>query len=699
MSPPAPPTGRLGTMGVPWVLFLAFFPANILLSYFPLSPGAKLWILFLGILLPFSLALRFLPAPETTAPFQKEFLPPLPPWAWVLLAAGAVFIRFYKLTTLSVWPNYDDGLWGFFAINFLHHWDWSPFYQDNSYPSSYAWGLALLFKCFGPSLFMVWFYPALLSLLAVPAGYAAARTVFSESFSLLVVLFLALGFWPAFVGRFGNQQVLTLLWECLWLWSLASWARDVSSSHPGYGKAALLGWVTALGFYIYISWVTVAFLTVLTLAVLALRRPLSYARPGAVFLSAFGLFLVPILKAGLVHNYGRIVHDIGSLDAAVPFAQHWATAEGYLSSLFWQTPPHRFSYQAVWGGLLDPLLGALFFLGLLDFLKAGRRPLRLWVLAALALFFIPGTLTHDVEPFRNLPMIPLLGVVCAAGLALLLEGVSPSRRWWALGGLVLVFAGSDFYHLAVQYHRIWDQPSVWKGYAKPMERYRAFQVLDRIQRDQGPGLVYSNFTPGLCDQTLSVADHAFNAAENPGLPWQGARWAAVLVSADDKPFLDQRFPGGKAYYLSQGLDAPDGGQMLWVMPVTPRNLGALRGWQAANDAFCCFPGRYYEILRDNLAKAYPAFQGDPFLESCYWEKLADLDFHVSGFKDTQKPMEDLGQGLKKGYATAHLYFRLAMFHLVRSEKEDAEKDLRKAMAAPLDLTSSRAQLDALKTGS
>lgn len=689
------PAKSLGSLLSPWVLFFIFLAANLLLSYFPLSLEGKLWTGFLGLLLPFGWALTRPPQALSDDPLRKEFLPSVPPWVWLLLGGAAAFVRFYRLTTLSVWPNYDDGLWGFFAINFTHHWDWSPFYRDNSYPSTYAWGLALLFKLFSPSLFLVRFYPALLSLLVVPAGYAAARTVFSKSFSLLGALFLALGFWPVFVGRFGNQQVLTLLWECLWLGALGRFAKSPPVPGPKAWEALLLGAVTALGFYIYISWVAVAFFTGATLAVLALRQPRTYARPGAFFLAAFGLFLSPILAAGLVHNYGRIVHDIGSLQGSVVFSDRLATAWGYVSALFWGTPPDRFSYQPVWGGLLDPLLGALFFLGLLEGFHQGRQPLRLWGLAGLLIFFIPGTLTHDVEPFRNLPMIPFLGVVCAAGMALLLRETIPARRGWVLGAMVLVFAGLGFYHLAGPYHRLWDDPAVWKGYAKPMERYRAFQILDQVQREKGPGLVYSNFTPGLCDQTLSVADHSFNAAENPSLPFNGASWSALLVNAGYQPFLKRRFPQGKAYYLSQGLDTADGGEMLWVMPLTAADLPDLKAWQAANDAFCCFPGRYYEILRDNLVKAHPAFQADPLLESCYWEKLADLDFRVSGFKNAQKPAEDLEIGLKDGYGAAHLYYRLGVFHLMLSRKKEAAVDLRKALAAPLDLTASQALLKSI----
>jgi hypothetical protein len=679
----------------PRAYFLIFLLSNILLSYFALSLPMKLWVLLLGLMLPFFLGLSFRHS-STGPPINLstwEFLPPVRAWVWILLAAAACFVRFYKLTSLSVWPHYDEALWGFLAIDFYHHWDWSLFYQDNPYPSAYFWGLGILFKLFQPSVFLVWFYPALLSIFVVPFGYIAARQYFSKSISFLMTLFLALSFWPNFIGRFGNQQILTLLAEFFLLFLLGRFLK--ASSSPGAKKEAfLLGLFAALGFYIYISWVVIAFFA--GLAVIAVWRKktvLNFYLFLMFFLAAL-LFLAPLLQAGLFRNYLRTVRDVGTL-FSIPFNEWVMVACGYLSSLFWGVSKDIYSYQPVWGGFLNPVLGSLFMIGLLELIRSWNLLISKWLLLALVLFCIPGVFTHDLEPFRALPMIPFLLVICALGLSVLFKGIPLKRRLRWILALALVVAGLDFYHLAVRYHRIWDQESVWKGYAKPMERYRAFGLLDKIRKENGPGLIYSDFAPGLCDQTLTVADHAFNAAQNPDLSYRDAKWAAVLANANYKPFLSARFPDGRAYALSVGLSAPDGGQMLWVMPVTPEKEKTLKAWQEAAQSFCCFPGRYKSILRDNLAAAYPYFQQDAFLESCYWEKLADLDFGISGFKDVQKPIQDLKQGLERGYGAAHLYQRLAAFHLMRSELPQAKKALEKALAAPLDLTQSRQWLETL----
>jgi hypothetical protein len=683
----------------PWLYFSIFLAANTLLSYGDLSLSAKLATGLLGLILPFILAALQSPSKplaENTAP--KEFLPSIPIWLWALLGAAAIFVRFYKLTTLSLWLNYDDGLWGFFALNFIHHWDWSPFYQDNSYPSLYAWGLAFLFKCFGPSIFMVWFYPALISLLAVPAGYLAARRYFSRSIAFVAGALMALDFWPIFLGRFGNQQVLTLLAECLTFWVLGGFVK--ASSDSGRKRAALyLGLATGLGFYIYISWVMIAVMAGLPLLVHGCRGNFERKKPFLIFLLASGLAMTPLLSGGLLQNNWRIVHDIGAGGGNPGPAHPFCVALSYIAAFFWGVSKQVYSYQPVWGGLLDPLMGSAFLIGLLEWLRDWRQGVSLWILTGLVAFFIPGILTHDLEPFRDMPLIPLFMVSCALGFSILLQKLSPIHKVGILVLLTLAIGGLDFYHLAGKYHHIWDLESTWRGYAKPIERYRAYQVLDKIRREKGPGLVYSNFTPGLCDQTLSVADHAFNAAENPDLPFKEAQWAAVLANSNYQPFLSRRFPDGKAYALSTGLDVTDGGQMLWVMPVTPEKTGVLSKWQAASQSFCCFPGRYYGILRENLAASYASYQGDPFLESCYWEKLADYDYKNSGFKETQKAIEDLTQGVLRGYPSAHLYQKLGVFYIMQSNLPEARENFKKAISAPLDLTQSRQLLDSLKNTS
>jgi hypothetical protein len=591
----------------PWIVFFLFTTVNALLSYIPLTLTAKLEIVFFGVMIPLLLALRYIhtnPYPRIST--QTEFLPHFSLWIFVFLGIATVFVRFYMLTTLSVWPNFDEGLWGFLAIDFYHHLDWSLFYQDNLYPSVYFWGLGLLFKFFKPSLFFLWFYPALLSLLVVPVGFWAARQFFSKSFSIFITLFLAFSFWPLYVGRYADQMILSLLLECL---LFLAWGRFLKvSSHPSripVVETIVLGVMSVLGLYVYISGVTITLLSVLTMLALDRKKNTHRWISLALFWGSAFLALFPLLRSGLIQNYGKMINNLGSLSSGMAITNWILNIPGYVSVLFWGTPRGIYSYQPVWGGFLDPILGSLFFLGLVEILSSWKKPFSIWLLAGSFLFFVPGIMTHDLEPFRNLPLLPLLGVFCAHGFLSLFRGFSSRKCLLGLGLLTLTFGSLDFYHLTYQYHHLWDSDSAWKGYAKSRERFHAFQILEGISCDQGPGLIYTDFSPGLCDQTLSVADHAFNAAQNPDLSLTHPRWVAVMVNANYKPFLARRFPDGRAYYLSTGLHSPDGGQMLWIMPVTPDKEQVLSGWQNASISFCCFPGRYVPVLRDNLMKVYP----------------------------------------------------------------------------------------------
>src|SRR5580693_1020257 len=109
----------------PWPYFSVFLASHTLLSYFQLPMEAKLCIVLMGLILPLWLAFKSYPTSQD--PVQPldlgEFLPPVPPWLWVAVGSLAVFVRFYKLTTLSVWPHFDEAYLDYFALEFSQKWD------------------------------------------------------------------------------------------------------------------------------------------------------------------------------------------------------------------------------------------------------------------------------------------------------------------------------------------------------------------------------------------------------------------------------------------------------------------------------------------------------------------------------------------------------------------------------------------------
>ena len=688
--------GRKGGNLLPpaWRYFFLFLFSNSLLSFFNFPPGLRLGVGLLGLALPLGLA--FWKAPQSFPdPTLEEFLPQVPAWVLFLLGAAAVGERFYHLTSLSVWPFYDDGLWGWMALK-SNEQGIGLFPEGANFPAAYAWGLALLFKWFKPSLFTLWFYPALVSVLTLGAGYAASRLFFSRSFCFLLGLMLCFGFWPLYLGRIGDQMGLVLLAECAWA-GLLGWFLRAEDAPSRWKRALALGAACGAGFYIFISWATVAAFGALAVMADGLRRKPRTWKPFLLFALGFLLLLLPLFHAGLwssIRSYGS---GAGWGSQGWDLSRQLGVSLSYLGVLFWGMDPAAYTYQPSWGGFLDPILGAFFFLGFWELARRGWKQALGWA-AAFLFFLIPGMATSSREPLRVLPVLPLLLVVCAMGWRSLLAAGGRERRVLVLAVLGLSFAALDFYHLAVRYHRIWDSPENWAGYGKSMERYRAHLLLDRIAQDQGPGLLYDGFTPGLCDPSLAVEAYSYNAARNPSLSFPEARWAAVLSNVNFKPFLQKRFPQGRAFALSQGLLRPDGGFMLFVTPVAPDDRPFLQKWQGASKAFECPPHQDAWVLKPMLEKAAPAFEGDPFLQACYWEKLSDLSYRASGFKDLGEALKDLSLAAQKGYPSAHLYWRMGTFDLMEGDKVRAREAFERARRAPLDMTTSGEILSVMGAG-
>ncbi len=360
-----------------------------------------------------------------------------------------------------------------------------------------------------------------------------------------------------------------------------------------------------------------------------------------------------------------------------------------------------FTYQPVWGGYLNPLLDSFFFLGLLEIFQNRRERLIQWLALAALLFLLPGILTRERETFRVVAILPIVLTVTVFGFTRLLEKSSPGKTVFLATGLLFASTGLDFIHLE-KFHQIWDSKWVWKGYAKSQERYRAFFLLEKTASHQGPGLVFSNFTPGLCDQTLSVADYAFNAVENPAFSINQAHWAAVITNVNYKPFLEKRFGPAEAYALSSDQPPSDGGWMLWVVPLTPANRTDFLQWIQADQSLKNYigeslghlQGESYEKVWASLRMALPYFEKDRFLTSCYWEQAADI-YLKQTFKAAGTPPEtDGGPEIKflikatTGYPAAHIYNHLGNFWLLLHNSREARKAFGQSLKAPLNLTDS-----------
>ena len=672
----------------PWAFFFIFLFSSLLLSYFHFSPGVKMSLGILGVLCPFLWAMKKSPPLSSPDGDAREFLPPPRAWVWVLLAGITLFTRFYHLTSLSVWPGYDEGMLGFAALELSKKWDWLLFYSGNDSPMGYVWGLGLLDRIMGPSLATLWLLPALVSLFTVPLAFLAARQFFSRSFSLLAAFWVAGSFWPIYLARYSVQPNLVPLWACVSFWLLGRFLKAPSAGKWVWG--GILGVGLGLGFYSYISFAPLAAALALMVGTDAFRR----RNFGAFvcFLTALLLALVPLGVGARVQGIGHYLGSLWAFSGSLPLRKQGMVSLSYLLELFWGLEDSAHSYRPVWGGFLNPVLDSLFLLGLLQALQNLSRRISQWLLAALFLALFPALATTSLEPFRMVPALVILPLFCIQGLRRLLITWPPSRAAFAAGVLLLFSFGLDFYHLSGPYQHLCRDTGRWYPYLKSVERYRAYQILEPLDRTEGPGFVFAEFVPGFCDETLAIASYAFNAAENPRIAPEKISWAAVLVNACYRPFLAKRFPDGKAYYLSKGLGRPNGGAMLWVMPTAGRGE-TLQRWGEADASLRPYIHHYltfaqaepFQKVAEDLAAAYPSFQGDRFLESCFWEKMADAELKMDP-PNFQAAVGDLGKGIQRGYPSANLYYDIGVDGWMDGHKADALRAFQRARKAPGDLT-------------
>jgi hypothetical protein len=678
----------------PWVYFLFFLLNNILLSCFTLSLQVKLWVLLLGLALPFGLGL-FVRRPLADHPdnlMTLEFLPPIRTWIWVLLGVFALFVRFYKLTSLSVWPNGDEGSVIYVIFQMMRNGVERFFYVSQQIPPFYPWWLNIQFKLWGPSLANFWFWPAFFSALAVPMTYLAARQFFSRSFSFFCVLMMAFCFWFLYAGRFSHHLSLFPFVET-WIFFLLGKFWKADKSRQQFIMIVALGFNIGLVFYaIYLHWIIFAAMITLTVA----WKTRHHLKLLAAYGITLGLTLLPFVvlaaKAGFPHNIGYL------------FKINPEISLSYLKIIFWGVPPTYYSYQPVWGGFLNPILGALCLLGLLEAVRNIRKGFHIWLILAFGIFLLPGMLSRDSEVFRIFPILGTIIPLTALGTASLAFSF-PSK--WVVTWLLILFLpsiGMDFYHLAGPYHRLWDSPDYWAKSVKSINSYRAYLILKEKASTDGPGMVFSDLTPNNLDQTLSLATFPFDLLSDRKRPFQDAKWAALLINVHYQPFLLKRFGIGKTYFLSKDIHFSDGGRMLWVFPLENSNTNVIRRWCEADlslDEFLkeSFQGIDYfwgypsTRTQPALEKVYPFFKNDFFLESCFWEKMADLQFKHRRLADA---IESLHHAVEKGYPAAHLYNRLGVLYLIQGKLLEARQAYKKALQAPFDFTDSEQQLKQLQ---
>ncbi len=277
------------------------------------------------------------------------------------------------------------------------------------------------------------------------------------------------------------------------------------------------------------------------------------------------------------------------------------------------------------------------------------------------MFLLPAFLSQGTEYFRIVPVLPVILVVVAVGLNVLGTGLPPGKKNLFLCSFLAISPALDFYHLAVTYPRACLSGfGHWNDYTKSVERWRAYHILKTVAGEKGPGVYLSNFDPYPFDRSLELASGDFNLEEGWTASLNPPKWTAFLANVNDKPFLSQRFPLAKIIWLDPDLEEGDEGLILVVIPRGGIDLRTFNQWALADRALVSVSmemlnrptnGRRGKILQE-FSKIYHFFQGDPFLESLFWNQVY-LNHSADG--DLPSALFDLRQAIRLGYPSAYFY--------------------------------------------
>ncbi len=682
-----------------WRSFSVFLAANALLSYVPLPVPAQIGLGFAGIVLPLLLFSRSNNAPpargKETCGREMMALPPA--WLAGVGVAAILGLRFFNLTAFRPWPSGDEALQGYFAIDLIRKWDWRFFYTTGQHPPLLIWMLTFFFRAFQSPFFNLWFLPAAFSAAFVFAAYAAARKVFSESFSILFVCLLGFSFWPLYFGRNCVQGMLVPFFEAVGFYLLACLWKSKAGPRKNLWAAVLGAW-TGLGSLTYTSWFIVLVVFAFLLWREGIRGRRANLKPFFIFGAFLPLGLSPWAWAAVREQFGGYVFGASFLSGFFNWKDQLGTSLSYITSLFWGPLKGPAGYGPVWGGMLNPVLASCFALGLLEMVRYWKKPAIQATAFVFLLFLAPGMLSADhVEMFRIIQDLPLLLLITALGLSRLLGNLRFSRRPIALALLLGLSLGLDFHHLLKAKGDALISPG-----RLPLvqdENYWAYLKLKPVAQTQGPGWVFTDFILLSHDHTLAVATYPFNAAENPKLADREPAWAAILSNVHYASFLAKRFPGSRWYPVTPS-PAGDGGMAVGIIPVTAQNREGLQGWLKVHRYFHRLgveaenmmnnPERYRAALLE-LPKGYGLVAGDPFLESCFGEWAAQ--YHYGLRYDGN--IRCLQRAIRKGYPSANLYYKLGGFYWMNRQLKEARNAYRMAARSVPNYTNALEVLDYL----
>ena len=667
----------------PWYFFFIFLISNALLSYFPLSFYAKIYVGIIGVVLPFIFALWVIledrlkkplsPSSFTLKTIENSPNEKLPLGLWLFLGFLVFFTRFYKLTSIPSWPTNDEGIFATMALGLLKKWNWSILWGAERYEPLLIWGLGSFFKVFKPSFFALRLFPALISITTVFLSYWAAKQYFSKLTSFVFCWFFAFSFWEFSFMRMCAQETLIALFQFLALGLLGVFIKSKSKTIKLIFIFAL-STVAGLGFYTYLNWIVVWFFILSILSVLTWYEKNTDRKYFFTFIAVSSLLTLPWVQARLSPGNLNYVHA----SFAPPFFLN--SCLKYLIGLFWDSKK-SFPFGPNWGGMFDPLTGSLIFLGVFYALVNIEK--KLLALLSLGLFvsMLPGTLTNYLELHRVTPSLPFWITLAVLGIKSLFPDQALKKSYVWLIALGCIPLALNTYNFTVPYCDINRVP--------PERQWRSigyedvYQILKRLSAETGPLYVFSEFNPDYDNKTLNIAIYPFDCLQNPVLTKASPQWAAVITNKYYAPYFIKRFTNIKFKGLksdgisSQAFD-------LFLIPVSKIPDSVLKSWLEADQTYRNAnieiknkrPMETFSQYSEYFLSLKNKFPKDPFLTSVYWEKFALNQFLDRDYKSAAQSYQ---YAIQQGYPAAHLYYNRSLCLKLSGENLESKEDFQKAV--------------------
>jgi len=673
----------------PWFYFFIFLAANILLSYFPLSLVTRLWIFLMGLALPLFFAVKSLPivTPGEKPGYLVDPLPKgsIPGWVWGIGLVAALFLRFGRLGDPAWWPGGDDSLMAMYSLDLLQHWKWRFFEtlgQDPSTLSYFGW---LVLRLTHSPILAVQFPPAAVSALTLVFGYVASRQFFPRTLSLIFSGLLAFNYWALSISIPFLPGILMPLWECL---VLACLGRFLNSTVPAQRRfwSSLLGFTLGLGPFTFFSWPVLVLWVLGMMAIHFWKGSNPKGTDLSFFILGFFLSMAPFLRATLEQGYGGYLSDASAWKNFSSWMAQVRIISDYVGVLFWGGWG---TWAPVQGGFLNALLGAFFFLGIIELFRFPKKALPLFLGLAFLLFLLPGFLSKDVETHRILLVLPLLLVIAAMGIQSLLLRTTPGKRTAILFSILLLTSALDVSRLFPS----WDSFFNRSVARTSNERLKCYGLMESLSRQEGPGLIFSEMIPNTQDYSLFYASSAFSAAEDPGLAPSPIKWAAIFTESHYAPLLAKRFPNSQWFSLPTGTIGVNSRHILGLIPPPSFESSLFQGWEAfyqalqrVNFQLIDSPaGRSHGPILKDLLELYPSVPTDPFLQSCFFEKLTfvyswEKTFHPEdSWTDWDRFSGTFRHSFEKGYQDTVLCEKFGRLLLTEGKVEEARGMFKRAL--------------------